>query len=45
MKDRLVAKLKQQKVQQIFQSRAEELRGKAKVEVYIWYAITPGKDG
>jgi peptidyl-prolyl cis-trans isomerase C len=35
VKDRLIGMLKQQQVQQIFQSRAEELRGKAKVEVYI----------
>jgi peptidyl-prolyl cis-trans isomerase C len=35
VKDRLIGMLKQQQIQQIFQSRAEELRGKAKVEVYI----------
>jgi peptidyl-prolyl cis-trans isomerase C len=35
VKPRLVAMLKQQQVQKLLQARAEELRAKAKVEVYI----------
>jgi parvulin-like peptidyl-prolyl isomerase len=35
VKDRLMAMMKQQQVQKLLQTRAEELRAKAKVEVYI----------